>query len=177
MQVRGRLTFGWKALGQDERKEHKMGIAIFGLEGAGMKSVLAAVLGASLACPAFAQSPVRLQCKYERTFDVKPLRRNKAFQNFSATVQFARTPSGAILLATSRSGPCTSFTGFASEHSFEGRCSQTVNVGNEPMAVARTIKINRATGAFEEMYWMGSSPALPLSGQCVPGRRRVKISR
>ena len=140
-----------------------------------MKCLLAAVVGASIACPAYAQSPVLLQCKYERPFAVKPLRGK--FDGFAATIHFGRAPSGGILLATNRSGPCTSFSGVASEHSFEGRCSQTVNVGGDPMAVARTLKINRATGAFEEMYWMGSSPALPLSGQCVPRKKRLKISR
>ena len=142
-----------------------------------MKSLLAVTIGISIACPAYAQSPMRLQCKYERPFAVNTLRGKKRFDGFAATIQFARTPPGAILLATNRSGPCNSFSGIASEHSFDGHCGQTVSVGGDPMAVARTLKINRATGAFEEMYWMGSSPPLPLSGQCIPRKKRLKISR
>jgi hypothetical protein len=142
-----------------------------------MRRLFAAVLAASIACPAYAESPLRLRCKYERPFEVKPVRGKKRFDGFAATIHFAPTPAGSILLVTDGSSPCTSFSGFASEHSFEGRCGQTVNVAGDPMRVARSIKIHRTTGAFEEMYWMGSSPALPLSGQCIPGKRRLKISR
>ena len=142
-----------------------------------MKGLIVGAIGVALVSPAHAQSPMRLQCRYEYVPEIKPLRKDKTFGTFIATIRLARANAGAHLLATNKSGPCTSFNLMVSEQSFEGRCAQTVSAGGEPMALTRILKIDRKTGAFEEMHWIGASPGLLLSGHCVPRKARLKISR
>lgn len=139
--------------------------------------ITTAVIGLVLAGPAYGQTPLRLQCRYDNPVVVKPVRKDKTATVFVATVRFSHGDSGPGILSTNKHGPCTSFHLALDEQSFEGRCTGTVSAGGEPMAVARTLKINRATGVFEEIYWMGSSPSLQRSGLCVAQKRRLKITR
>lgn len=143
----------------------------------GMKGFLATAIGLALVCPAYGQSPLRLQCRYDNPIVVKPVRKDKTATVFVATIQLARGDLGPSTLSINKHGPCTSLHLGVDEQSFEGRCVGTVSAGGEPMAVARTLRINRATGAFEEIYWMGSSPHLQRSGLCVVQKRRLKITR
>jgi hypothetical protein len=142
-----------------------------------MKGLIVGAIGVALICPAYAQSPLRLQCRHEPVPEIKPLRKDKTFGTFIATIRLARPAAGAHLLATNKGGPCTSFSLMVSEQNFEGRCAQTVSAGGEPMAFTRILKIDRKTGAFEEMHWIGSSPGLVRSGHCLPRKARLKISR
>jgi hypothetical protein len=128
-----------------------------------------------LASSGGAQSPLTLDCRYRSTLDTATLKTDGTSGGFSALVRFEESAPGrpAVIIETTKSGPCNVYGGAPSALEISGRCETELKQSDGSLfKIERFISINRVSGTFEEHVTMNRKGGLIHYGQCTAAQRQ-----